>query len=120
MLQVTRSEATDAVKAVASAIQMDHNLEFLYLQLQDGFTDEAGLALAEALTMNRTLRKMVLNTDRVMANHDEDNKAAFSAKSYEAFAAILRVNNSVTFALPTFDDANVNEMATNCYNQQCV
>jgi hypothetical protein len=34
LLRVTRSEATEAVKAVASAIQMDHNLDYLYLQLQ--------------------------------------------------------------------------------------
>jgi tetratricopeptide (TPR) repeat protein len=120
IIRVTRSEATEAIKAVASAIQMDHNVQYLYLQLQDGFTDEAGVALAEALTINRTLRKMVLNTDRVMVNYDEDNKAILGAKSFEAFAAMLRINTSVTFAIPTFDDDNAIERETNAYAQMCI
>jgi hypothetical protein len=32
---------------------MDRNLEYLYLRMEDGFTDEAGVTLAEALTVNK-------------------------------------------------------------------
>jgi hypothetical protein len=60
MRQATSSEATKAVKAVASAIQLDCNLEDLDLQMKDGFTDEACVALAEALTVNKTLRAITL------------------------------------------------------------
>jgi hypothetical protein len=49
-------EATEAVKAVASAIQMDSNLKFLFLRMENGYTDEAYVALAEALKVNTTLR----------------------------------------------------------------
>jgi hypothetical protein len=47
MLQVTRSETTKAVQALASSIQLDRNLEHLELKMENGFTDEAGVALAE-------------------------------------------------------------------------
>jgi hypothetical protein len=49
MCQVTRSVAMEAVKAIASAIREDHNLEHLTLQMENGFTDTAGVALAENL-----------------------------------------------------------------------
>ena len=52
ILRETRSEATEA-------IQMDYNLEYLFLQLQDGFTDKVGVALAEA---SRSTKLSVLST----------------------------------------------------------
>jgi hypothetical protein len=117
ILEATKSEAIKAVKAVASAIQIDTNLEHLSLQLEDGFSDEAGVALAEALTVNSTLRKIVLNANPVMARRDEDNKAALSARSYEAFGAMLRVNTNITLDLPAFDAAGANERDAHYYNQ---
>jgi hypothetical protein len=117
ILEATKSEAIEAVKAVASAIQIDENLEYLSLQLEDGFSDEAGVALAEALTVNRTLRKVVLNANPVMARRDEDNRATLGARSYEAFGAMLSINTSVTLDLPTFDAAGADETDTNYYNQ---
>jgi hypothetical protein len=46
MFQCSSFESTEAVKAVASAIREDHHLESLVLRMEDGFTDEAGVALA--------------------------------------------------------------------------
>jgi hypothetical protein len=54
------SEATEAIKAVASAIRWDRNLKSLTLQMKNDFTDEAGVALAEALTVNKSLLKVAL------------------------------------------------------------
>jgi hypothetical protein len=90
------------------------------MQLEDGFSDEAGVALVEALTVNRTLRKLVLNANPVMARRDEDNKAALGAHSYEAFCKMLRVNTNITLAFLTFDAASANERDTHYYNQMCV
>jgi hypothetical protein len=56
----TVSEAAEAVQALASAIQMIRNLTNLVLQVYRGFTDEAGVALAEALTVNTCLRTINL------------------------------------------------------------
>jgi hypothetical protein len=56
------SEATEAVTAIASAIRKDCNLESLRLRIMDGITDEAGVALAEALTINKTMRKIALSS----------------------------------------------------------
>jgi hypothetical protein len=87
ILEATKSEAIEAVKAVhvASTIQMDHNLESLSLQLEDGFSDEAGVALAEALKVNTIMRKMMLNANPVMARRNEDSKVTLGTRSYKGF-----------------------------------
>lgn len=46
MVQIARSEATEATKALASAIRLDRSLEHLTLMMENGFTDEAGVALS--------------------------------------------------------------------------
>jgi hypothetical protein len=78
MCSVTISETMDAVKAAASAIQMDHNLEHLTLAIEGGFTDEACVALAEALTVNKTLCKIIFS-----------KATTLGAQGYEAFGAML-------------------------------
>jgi hypothetical protein len=64
MTRSTRFEATEAVKAVASAIHWNHHLESLVLPTHGGrfhVADEAGVALAEALTISKTLRILLLD-----------------------------------------------------------
>jgi hypothetical protein len=61
-----------------------------------GFTNEAGVALAEALTVNTTLRMISLNAECSFV-YDE-----LGAPAYEAFSAMLRVNTSLVLKLPTF------------------
>jgi hypothetical protein len=109
MIGVVASEASEAVKAVASAIRLDRNLEHLHLLTQSGFTDEAGVALAEALTVNTTLRQVKFSA----ASH----QTTFGAQSYEAFAAMLRVNANLILELPRFVTAVPNERLVNHYNQ---
>jgi hypothetical protein len=78
-------------------------------------------SLAEALTVNRTQRKMDVNANPVMDRREEDIKATLAARSYEAFGAMLRVNTNITLDLPTFDDAaGANERDTSHYNQMCI
>jgi hypothetical protein len=102
MCQVTRSEATEAVKAIASAIREDRTLEDLTLQMENGFTDEAGVALAEALTVNKTLH--TINLSAMVFDSNEHTKAVLGASTYEAFTAMLRVNTSLVLGLPPFKD----------------
>jgi hypothetical protein len=92
MLPASRSEATEAVKAVTSAIRLDRNLEHLKLAVEDGFSNEAGGALAEALTAKKTLRMITLSEP---SNVD--------AQSYNAFSAMLRVNTNLVLELPPFE-----------------
>jgi hypothetical protein len=68
MLESTSSEATEAAKAIASVIRRDNRLYVLGLQMENGFTDEAGVALAEALTVNTTLQSITL-IDILDPNH---------------------------------------------------
>jgi hypothetical protein len=94
-----RSEATEAVKAIASAIQLDRNLEHIKLKMENGFTDEAGVALAEALTINNTLRTITLclpGKARTTAI------ATFGVPAYVALSAMMRVNTSLVVKLPPF------------------
>jgi hypothetical protein len=102
MLEGARSWGTEAVKAVASAIREDRHLESLVLQMEDGFTDEAGVALAEALPTNKTLRILHLD-DSLFASARVHTKASLGAQAYEAFGAMLRVNTSIELDLPVFD-----------------
>jgi hypothetical protein len=64
-----------AIKAVvSSAIQLNHSLEYVDLQLEDGVTDEGGIAWAEALTNYKIL--LYMHTSR-----NEHNQAALGPQS---------------------------------------
>jgi hypothetical protein len=118
MLQGTSSKATEAVKAVASAIREDRHLESLVLQIEDGFTDEAGVALAEALTINKTLHGLVLD-DSLFGSTRIHTKPYLGAQAYDAFGAMLRVNTSIELdlPLPPIDNAAVNQSLIDSRNQ---
>jgi hypothetical protein len=107
LLEDTRSKATEAIKAVASAIQLDRNLVELTLEIKNGFTDEEGVALAEALTVNTTLNLVVL---AIYSPSDEmSNAAILGAPAYKAFAAMLRINTNLFLELPEFETAGSDE-----------
>jgi hypothetical protein len=116
-LYVASSKVTEAVKAVASAIHEDRHLESLTLRTENGFTDEAGMALAEALTINKTLRMLLLD-DNLMSNRDPvHTKAYMGAQAYEAFGAMLRVNTSIELDLSVLADAVGDEWDIEKFNQ---
>jgi hypothetical protein len=92
------SVGTEAVKAIASAIRCDCNLKYLTLEMENCFTDEAGVALAKALTVNRSLRKITLSAD----TNNYESKATFGAHVYGGFSAMLRINTSLVLKLPPF------------------
>jgi hypothetical protein len=100
------SEAAEAVRAIASAIRLDRSLEHLTLKMRNGFTDEAGLALAEALTVNTTLRKINLN---YFYGDDPpvQNRATLGAQASAAFGAMLLINTSLVLELPAFLETDV-------------
>jgi hypothetical protein len=109
MLHSSSSKSTEAVQALAGAIQMDRNLEHLSLQMEDGFTDEAGVALAEALTVNKTLLKITLDDNPVFSGRALPKPAALGAPAYEALSVMLRVNMSLVLKLPPFETDGANE-----------
>jgi hypothetical protein len=74
---------------LATAIRLDRNLEHLTVEIKCEFTDEAGVALAEALTVNKTLRMIALS-----------EATLGGTQAYEAFSAMLRVNTSLVFRIP--------------------
>jgi hypothetical protein len=121
MLQVTISDATEAVKAVASAIRLDCNLEHLYLRMENGFSDEAGVALATALTVNKTLCKITLSvrpvfTDGILF----PDVGLLGAPAYAAFGDMLCVNTSLVLKLPAFESAGADERLKKHYHQMVI
>jgi hypothetical protein len=111
MMPCSRSEATKAVKVLADAIREDHDLDGhnlidLTLQMEDGFTDEVGVALAEALTTNKFLHTITLDDTPCgpPLRRYVHNKAALGVSAYEAFGAMLRVNTDLNLNLPPFND----------------
>jgi hypothetical protein len=107
MFSSSSSEATEAVEAVASAIREDRHLESLELRMEDGFTDEAGVALAEALTINKTLQMIILDDNLFKCDYSRA-LVSLGAQAYEAFGAMLRVNTSIKLELPSYD-ANIGD-----------
>ncbi len=110
-LRNTGPPATEAVKAIASAIRLDRNLEHLTLRMRNDLNDEAGAELAEALAVNTTLRKLTLAGYR-----NVHHNAIF----YEAFSAMLRVNTSLRLEVPPFDDVVGDEMLVDSRNQMLI
>jgi hypothetical protein len=94
---------------IASAIRLDRNLEHLQLRVRNGFTDEAGVAMAEALTVNTTLRKVNFSAF--------GHRPTFGAQSYEAFAAMLRVNANLILDFPALITGFPDERLLNHYSQ---
>jgi hypothetical protein len=118
ILQNTRSEATEVIKAAATAIQLDRSLECLTLEIQNGFTDEEGVALAEALTVNTTLYMISLAV--YSPPEQVRNRERLGAQSYKAFAAMLRVNTSLSLELPEFETSGADEMLVDSRNQMLI
>jgi hypothetical protein len=108
------SDATEAVKAVASAIRLDQNLEIITLRMKDGFADEACMALAKALTVNKTLHKIKLAVDCFPYRA---HRTTLGAPAYEAFSAMLNVNTSLVLQLPPFGNAVDDERIIDSHNQ---
>jgi hypothetical protein len=116
VIQCESAEATEAIEAIASAIRRDRNLLGLRLQMENGFTDEAGMALAGALAVNKTLKKVIL-VDIVCTNRQVPNKATLGVRAYEAFSDMLRVNTSLNLELPPLVTSGGDEMLLQHFNQ---
>jgi hypothetical protein len=116
---VATETAAEAVKEIASAIRQDRNLKCLELRMDNSFTDEAGVALAEALTVNETLQKVVLVDARSISPRRR-NAATFGVPAYEAFSAILRVNTSLKLKLPPLGTAGGDQRVRESHVQMCI
>jgi hypothetical protein len=110
-IHISCSKDTEGVKAIASAIRLDRNLEHLTLIAMNDFTDEAdeaGVALAEALTVNKTLRILTLS------------EATLGAQAYDAFSAMLRVNTNLVLRLPPVEITGADERLVDSRKQMVI
>jgi hypothetical protein len=106
--------ATETAQAVAGALRLDRNLEYLYLQMEDGFIDEEGVAWAEALTINKALR--VLQLDNFTLGQ---NQNTLGVQAYVVFATMLCVNTSLRLIVPPFE-TSADERLMNHYNEMVI
>ena len=100
--QSSSSQDTEAIKAIASAIRLDRNLESLELHTESDLADEAVVVLAEALTVNKTLRKITLSLDPEYPSHQVQAEDELSAHTYDAVCAMLRVDTNLVLEVPLF------------------
>jgi hypothetical protein len=100
-------EAIEAAQAVASVIQLDRNLKILSLGMGNVLTDEAGVALAEALTVNKTLHGIILVFPADASTLP--NTPALGVPVYEALSAMLRVNTSLVLRIHPSESDGANE-----------
>jgi hypothetical protein len=117
-LRRSSSEDTEVVKAIASAIRLDSNLESLEIHLENNFTDEAGVVLAEALTVNKTLRKITLSVE--LERHGGQVQETMGAPLYEAFCTMLRVNSNIFVNLPEFETAGADKRLRQAHRQMII
>lgn len=73
--------------------------------METGFTHEVGVALAEALTFNKTLCMITLSDDYVF-NIPSTKIETLGVPAYEAFSAKMRVNTNIILNLPPFDSSS--------------
>jgi hypothetical protein len=76
-----------------------------------GFSNEAGVALAEALTVTTNMRVLSL------ADAGNPDRALLGASAYEAFSAMYRVNTNLSLELPPYVNAIGDERRLDFYNQ---
>jgi hypothetical protein len=108
--------ASKAVKAVASASRLDQNLERTTLRIEQGVEDEARAALAEALTVNKTLRRINLSTN-VRPSHQAPHRATLGIPAYEAFSAMSCVNTRLVLEIPPFKTDDSDASLLECHSQ---
>jgi hypothetical protein len=106
----------EAIKAVASAIRLDCNVENLTLETEEGFTAEACVAVAEALTVNKTLRKITLSGFLYEVN----TQFSLGVQACEAFNAMLRVNTNLVLELPPFEYRGEGQRFLECSKQMII
>jgi hypothetical protein len=81
-----------------------------------GYTDEAGVALAEALTVNSNLCKINLAAN-AFVSRQVNAQATLGVQAYEAFSAMLRTNTTLNLELPPFETAGADERLRECIDQ---
>jgi hypothetical protein len=86
--------------SLARAVGLNRHIQSLTLRVGTGFTDVLGVALAQALQVNTTLRELILvdQWDYGFRTTDHMNIAA-----YQALRNMLRVNTSVVLKVPALD-----------------
>lgn len=87
--------SNECALAAANVIQHDSVLQSLTLRVSSGFSNDAGVAFAHALTVNTTLQELDL-----MEGSDAHVKDRFGSESYQAMAEMLKVNTDHQLIVP--------------------
>ncbi len=85
--------------------------------MRNDFTDEAGVALAEALTAHKTLREIKLSLFTEQPSRQVQGADALSAPAYDTFCTMLRVNTSLVLEFHRFIDSTGDKRLVDSRNQ---
>jgi hypothetical protein len=96
-------ETAEAIQVILGAIECNSSLRKLSLYSTTGFSDEMGVALAKALTVNTTMVWIDLQNTYTTSNsayHPSQPPNTLGAEAYKEFIAMLKINMNVRLKLP--------------------
>jgi hypothetical protein len=96
-------ETAEAIQVMLGAIQCNGSLRKLNLHSTTGFSDEMGVALAKALTVNTTMVWIDLQNTFTTSNPaflPSQPPKTLGAEAYKAFIAMLKINMNIRLKLP--------------------
>jgi hypothetical protein len=99
-------ETTEAIQVMIGAIECNSSLRKLSLYSTTGFSDEMGVTLAKALTVNTTMAQICLRNTCKASNsayHSSQPPNTLGAEAYKAFIAMLKINMNIRLKLPNLE-----------------
>jgi hypothetical protein len=99
----TKSDTNKAIGALATAIQQDEHLVRLRLEMCNGYTDDAGVALAEAMRLNTVLRHVDLDENGGCGEASGDTRNTMGCTAYKALTAMAVTRSDLKLGVPVVD-----------------
>lgn len=99
----TKSDTNTAIQELAEAIQQDQHLLRLRLEMCNGYTDKAGVALAKAIQINTTLRHVDLDENGGCGEASGDTRNSMGVKAYKALTAMAVTRSDLKLGVPAVD-----------------
>jgi hypothetical protein len=86
---LSSTDTDTAIVGLAQAVKHDQHLQRLRLEMCNGYTDKAGVALAEAVQINTTLRLVDLDENGSCGEASGDTRNSMGFSAYKAFTTMV-------------------------------
>jgi hypothetical protein len=100
----TKADTDTAISSLAKALGRDPHLLRLRLEMCNGYTDTAGVALAEAMQMNTALQHVDLDENGGCGEASGDTRNSMGVTAYKALTAMAVVRSDLRLGVPVVDE----------------